>query len=448
MEVPLLGAMAEPAEERTARGASDTFLPIEPESLNQIDVPVNDIENLILKQLFQQGPRTGREIAKQLQLPLRLTNDLLAELKRQLYVAYKQTAGLSDYLYELREAGYTRAHQVTQVSTYCGSVPIGLVEYRQSVLRQSLRSVEPTMDDMRRAFSDLTLSSRVLGQLGQALMSGRSLFLYGPPGNGKTSVAERMLGALKGADRTIWIPRALSVNSEVIRVFDPQVHTEVPVDAEVAASHQIDRRWIRVARPVVIVGGELTLEHLELTRNNVTGITEAPIQLKANCGSLVIDDFGRQKVTPIALLNRMIVPLERGVDFLNMSGGRTISIPFDAQMVFSTNLHPNELCDEAFLRRLKYKVEFPGPTPQQFSDLLERRATRAGFEVASDAASHALKRLAELNQPLRYSHVDDLVTQATDFCRFMRQPMIMSAKVVDISIHNHFATIGIGRIAT
>ena len=303
------------------------------------------------------------------------------------------------------------------------------------------------MDDMRRAFSDLTLSSRVLGQLGQALMSGRSLFLYGPPGNGKTSVAERMLGALNGDDRTIWIPRALCVNSEIIRVFDPQVHHEVPVDAQIAATLPIDRRWIRVVRPVVIVGGELMLENLELTRNCVTGITEAPIQLKANCGSLVIDDFGRQKVSPIALLNRMIVPLERGVDYLSMPGGRTISIPFDAQMVFSTNLHPHELCDEAFLRRLKYKVEFPGPTPQQFGDLLVRRAERAGFEVAQDLASHALKRLAELNQPLRYSHADDLVSQAIDYCRFMRQPMSMTAKVVDIAIHNHFASIGIGQMA-
>ncbi|MCA9107089.1 MAG: ATP-binding protein [Planctomycetales bacterium] len=432
---------AHPVVSSAPPSLGDVYVPLEPESLSQIDVPVTEIENLILKQLFQQGPRTGRDIARQLQLPLHLANEVLQGLKRELYIAYKQTAGLNDYLYELREAGFSRAHQQTQVSTYCGAVPIGLNEYRNSVLRQSLRNVEPSMDDMRRAFADLTLSPRILGQIGQAIMGGRSLFLYGAPGNGKTSVAERMMGTLQGEDRTIWIPRALCVNTEVIRIFDQQVHQEVPVNPEVAAASRIDRRWIRIARPVVIVGGELTLEHLELVKNQVTGITEAPIQLKANCGSLVIDDFGRQKVNPTALLNRMIVPLEKGVDYLSMSGGRCICVPFDAQMVFSTNLRPEDLWDEAFMRRLKYKIEFPAPSAEQFKNLFDARADRAGFEVNAGAAEHALQRLRELGQPLRFSHVDDLLEQARDFCRFMRVPLLLNTKVIDVAVHNHFASI-------
>lgn len=427
----------------TAAEIGDVFVPVEPEGIDGIDIPVGEIEALILKLLLQQGARTGREIATQLQLPGRLVFDLLQGLKQQLYVAYKQSVGPHDYLYEIREAGATRAHMALQASTYCGSVPVGLQEYRSAMMRQAMRNVVPSLDDVRRAFADLTLSPTIVGQLGQAIASGRSLFLYGPPGNGKTSVAERMMKTLAGTSHAIWIPRALSVNGEVIRLFDPQVHQPLPIPETLRdGAIRVDRRWVRIARPVVVVGGELDFRHLELTRNAASGICEAPLQLKSNGGCLVVDDFGRQRIDPLELLNRWIVPLERGHDYLTLPNGRSICVPFEQLLVFSTNLRPESICDEAFLRRLKYKVEFPGPDAVQFRELFLQTADRLGLKASSEQVDYVLGRLASIGQPLRFSHVNDLLDQVRDFCRFMRLPAEVTSRTLDIALHNHFATIG------
>ena len=245
---------------------------------------------------------------------------------------------------------------------------------------QLLTTQHPTTEDLKRAFEDLVINARTLNRLGPAINSGRGLFLFGAAGNGKTSIAERVT---KAFGEYIWIPRALGIDGEIIRLFDPSNHEEAPeeIGSGLLDDSKIDKRWVRIRRPTIVVGGELTMDNLEVTLNTSTGISEAPMQLKSNCGTLVIDDFGRQRMTTDELLNRWIVPLEKRYDFLNLPNGKKIQVPFDQLIIFSTNLEPKELVDEAFLRRIPYKIEVLDPSEDEFRDLLKAHGAKAGLRI-------------------------------------------------------------------
>jgi len=417
-----------------------SFTPLAPTSISETGVSLGEIESLILRYLLFSGSSSGRGIAEQIRLPFGLLIDLFQSLKNQLLVAYKGAANLSDYEYELTAAGVEKAHTCNSRCTYFGSAPVALEDYIEGIEQQSVRLTRPKMRHLSAAFEDLVLDRGVLSQVGQAIYAGKGLFLYGPPGNGKTSIAERVI---RGIQQHLWIPRTLTITGEIIRLFDPSNHEEAPVQPhEPEAALPVDRRWVRIKRPTVIVGGELTLDHLEITTNQQTGINEAPVQLKSNGGALVVDDFGRQRVSTVELLNRWIIPLEKGYDFLTLPSGRQIQMPFDQVMVFATNLEPKDLVDEAFLRRLPYKIEVINPTREQFQTLFERMSAARGLQFRQDVFDYLVEHHYQAaNRTFRYCHVRDLLDQARTFCEFHEQPQHLTKEVVDTAAKNYFAGI-------
>jgi predicted ATPase with chaperone activity len=291
-------------------------------------------------------------------------------------------------------------------------------------------------------FADLIVGAELKNQIGQAIHGGQGFFLYAAAGNGKTSIAERVARAF---GEHIWIPRAVGIDGEVIRLYDPCKHVEVPLTAADTSIDpaKIDRRWLRIRRPTIVAGGELTLEQLEVTVNKFTGISEAPLQLKSSCGILVIDDFGRQRMSTAELLNRWIVPLDRRHDYLNLPSGKTIQVPFDQLLVFSTNLHPKDLFDEAFLRRLPYKIEVPDPTEAEFRELLLFHGQRLDVEFNATAVEHLIDAHYRLTgRPFRACHARDLLIQIRNYCRFNKLPVGMTPYAFDVAVRNYFALLG------
>jgi predicted ATPase with chaperone activity len=399
-----------------------------------------ELESLVLKLLLTSGPTVGRKIAEQIRLPFGLLVEQLRVLRSQQMLAISNQGAMGDFEYDLTEEGRERARWHAERCTYCGAAPVPLEEYIASVGKQSLRAVKVRLPDICRALADLMLPPATLSQLGQTVHAGRGLFLYGQPGNGKTSIAERLVHALSPY---MWIPRCITVSGEIIRLFDPANHLEAPLESpqdQLLNTLRFDRRWVRIQRPVIVVGGELRLEQLEISHNPSTGILEAALQLKSNGGVLVVDDFGRQRCTTSDLLNRWIVPLEKGHDYLYLPSGRQFQIPFDQLLVFSTNLPPQKLVDEAFLRRIPYKIEVTDPSPREYRELMKLWCDRLGVEFQADAVEYLLQHhYEEGKRSLRYCHPRDLVQQVLVFCEFQDLPPALSASALDNAAKNYFA---------
>jgi predicted ATPase with chaperone activity len=418
---------------------AEPFFPREPATMEEAGLTPTDVEALILKQLLTGGNATGRRIAEQIKLPFGIMQDLLRGLKQQMLVNYKAQASMGDFDHELTEEGEKRARWYVDRCTYCGSAPVPLRDYIRSIERQSVRRVRPKNNDLVNAFSDLSLPATTISQIGQAIYSGRGLFLYGQPGNGKTSIAERVIRAVS---QTIWVPRTITITGEIIRVFDPANHEEAPPDpsGRLLDLARYDRRWVRIKRPSIIVGGELRMEQLEVTNNSATGIIESPVQMKANGGALVVDDFGRQRMSTAELLNRWIVPLEKGVDYLSLPSGRQIQVPFDPILIFSTNIEPHKLVDEAFLRRIPYKIEVLDPSADEFRNLVKSWCSKLKIQFHDEALEYLMIRhYGETGRAFRYCHPRDLLLQVKTFCEFHELPLELTTKVIDIAVKNYFA---------
>jgi DNA-binding PadR family transcriptional regulator len=418
---------------------ANVFIPLEPQSLSEVGLSESEVEALILKLLLSRGDLVGRDIADHIRLPFALVDGLLRQLKQDQLVVYRGSAAMNDYLYQLTDLGRERARRYTEHCSYFGAAPVTLAAYVDSVRAQSLEKQHPTAEDLRRAFDDLLINPRMLARLGPAINSGRGLFLFGAPGNGKTSIAERVTVAF---GQSIWIPRAIGVDGEIMRLYDPMNHEELPVEKSegLLDNSRIDRRWIRIRRPTIVVGGELTMENLEVTQNKSTGTSEAPMQMKSNCGTLVIDDFGRQRMSIDELLNRWIVPLEKRYDFLNMANGKKIQVPFDQLIIFSTNLEPRDLVDDAFLRRIPYKIEVIDPTEEEFRELF--RLMCRSFNIAHD--STAIDYLIEthyrsVGRPFRCCQPRDLLLQVRNRCRYERREPVLSPDMLDFAVESYFA---------
>ncbi|HEX4000754.1 MAG TPA: AAA family ATPase [Pirellulales bacterium] len=421
--------------------AKNEFFPEEPTSLQAAKLTESEVEGLVLKYLLSCGNASGRDTAEQVKLPFGVLEEMLRQMKNDQWVVYRSAAAMNDYQYQLTDKGRERARRLSEHCTYFGSTPVSLTEYIASVAAQSMTTQHPTADDLRRAFSDLLINSAMLARLGPAINSGRGLFLYGAAGNGKTSIAERVTRAF---GEFIWIPRAIGVDGEIIRLFDPSNHDEAPIESTggLLDNRKIDKRWVRIRRPTIVVGGELTMDNLEVTRNTSTGICEAPMQLKSNCGTLVIDDFGRQRMSTDELLNRWIVPLEKRFDFLNLPNGKKIQVPFDQLIIFSTNLQPRDLVDEAFLRRIPYKIDVVDPSEEEFRELLKLMAPKVGFEYRQEPIDYLIeKHYKQGGRPFRNCQPRDLLMQVRNFCFFQGRPLELTSEYFDRAVENYFAVI-------
>lgn len=416
------------------------FVPIEPEDLQEAGLAESDVEAIILKFINAYGPQHGRKISQHIKLPFGIVQLVLENLKNQNFVIHKSLAAVNDYVYELTEPGYDKTLRLSDICSYCGAAPVGFDKYVESVRAQTLRQHRLSVRNVSEAFKDLLMPRELLAQVGQAVNSGRSMLLYGESGNGKTSIASRCIDAY---DSGIWIPRTLTIGGEIIRLYDPTVHEEMPLRQEdsILRKSVVDERWIRIKRPKIVVGGELTFAQLEISQNRFTGVLEAPIQLKSNNGCLVIDDFGRQRITITEFLNRWIMPLENRTDYVRLPNGRKVESPFEQMLIFSTNLEPESLGEDAFFRRIPYKIEIEKPSDSQFAELFSKEAQRGGFQVSPGIGEYLIQSLRQNQNELRYCFARDIVEQCKEFCEFHQQEKVLTRGMIDLAMHNYFAGI-------
>ena len=405
-----------------ADGPREVFRPIPVNDFTEAGLNYAQIESLILKFLLNIGVSSGRRIADELGLPFGPFPELLRQLKNNQIVAYTNSATANDYMYSLTDAGRARAKIYSDECSYVGSAPVPFDDYVKAVSAQTITNEQPKEADLRRAFSDLLISEDMFTVLGPAINSGRGMFLYGYPGNGKTSIAERITRCF---GTTVWIPRVIDVEGQIIKVFDMANHEPIAARRSgLLREDDYDHRWIEIRRPTLIAGGELRMEDLEIHYDPITKICEAPLQLKSNNGTFLIDDFGRQRMAPIELLNRWIVPLEKRYDFLSLPNGKKIRVPFDQLILFSTNLEPKQLVDEAFLRRIPYKINASDPTEPMFRQMFEIFAPKLGFPAPpKEALDYLIERhYRRVNRPFPLLPAPRLAPPDPQLLRLQRPP--------------------------
>jgi predicted ATPase with chaperone activity len=404
------------------------------------------LQDLALKVLYFRGYLTGFNVAEAMALPFAgLIDSVLESLKREKFVEVKTQVGFGEgsYQYAITGAGIARAREALERSQYAGPAPVPISVYNESIRRQSRGrpTVHPRV--MRQALADLVLSERTFNRIGPAVNSGTSIFFYGPPGNGKTSIARAIGGMILQEDR--YIPFAVDIDGQVVKLYDTVNHVLTPDDESSASGSGVkggaktDARWVKVRRPFIVVGGELTMAGLDLVFDDVNKFYEAPFQMKANGGVFLIDDFGRQQVRPRDLLNRWIVPLENRIDFLTLHTGRKIEVPFDVMVVFSTNLPPRDLVDEAFLRRLRHKVEVGDPNYEEYRGIFKRVAESKGITYSDKGLAYLLQEwYIKRNRKLRASHPRDMCDQLLDISRYLNVEPEMNKDLLDRAAEAYF----------
>ena len=414
-----------------------------PQTLEESGLRLDLIVQLLTKALYFSGELTGLELAERLGLSFPVIEPGIELLKaqRMCEIVGGTSLGPPSYRYRVTDLGRERGGTFLARNMYTGVAPVPLTQYLDymGAFRRAQPALRATRDQIGRAFSHLVLNQKVLDQLGPAVNAGHSLFVYGPPGNGKTVISQAIRNLLFGH---LWIPHAIDIEGSLIQVFDPVNHERIPEKEEglgLADKPMHDRRWNRCRRPAVMVGGELLLEHLELTYNPTSGFYRAPVQLLANGGVLIIDDFGRQQVTPRALLNRWITPLESRVDILTLQSGQKVEIPFMVLPVFATNIKPAELVDEAFLRRIQYKVFAENPTVEEFTQIFENVCREKDIAFDNGYVSHLLSHMrARPDAVLRGCLPRDLINQSLALADYLGQPRRLTPDLLDAACDTYF----------
>ncbi len=405
------------------------------------------IADLVIKVLYFTGFMSGHQIADFVRLPYTGVVEFVMEfLKREKYVEVKGTGGVgaAAFQYMIAEKGAEKAREALERSQYAGPCPVTLNQYIQAMHAQNQTRMSVTQEQLLSSLNHLVVSKEMLNKIGPAVNSGKSIFLYGPPGNGKTTISEAVGRLVLGND--LWIPFALDIDGQIVRVFDNVNHEvveSIPGESAASASGRTglkrDPRWVKVRRPVIIVGGELTLAGLDLVYDDTNKYYEAPYQVKANGGMFLIDDFGRQQVRPRDLLNRWIVPLEKGVDFLTLHTGRKIEIPFFVMIVFSTNLEPRDLVDEAFLRRIRHKIEVGNPTYEEFREIFKLVCQSKRVPYDDKGLAYLLQEwYIKHNRNLRAVHPRDLIDQLIDIARYLNKPPRLTKELIDRAADSYF----------
>jgi hypothetical protein len=377
------------------------FVGREPETVEETGVPARLLEGLALKTLYLTGELSLAELGRRTHLGPGVIHDIFQHIRKEKFIEVLGMSGDAERVV-LTLKGQLEAQNILSRDQYAGPAPVSLAAYVDVVRAQGMRDVAINRPDLQKAFEKLVISDRMLDQLGAALVAGQSIILYGPTGTGKTVIAETLPRIYKDS---VWMPYALEVQGQIITVFDPHLHTS---REEVVAS-EYDRRWVLCRRPRVVVGGELTMELLDLQLNPALGFYSAPLQMKANNGILIIDDFGRQRISPSELLNRWIVPMDRQIDFLTLVGGNKFEVPFDLIVAFSTNLNPAKLADEAFMRRIQTKIKVSYASVEQFHEISRRFCAQAGLQYEASVMDGFIEVLAELRQPLRACYPRDII---------------------------------------
>ena len=411
-----------------------------PRTIEDVGLPVDQIEQLLIKTLYG-TEATGTAIAERMRVPFAILEPLVERSRQHQLIEVKGTTGTgaASFRYTLTDMGRNRARQYMEINQYAGPTPVPLDAYVAEMRALQTRRGYIDRERLRGGFTHLIVGDGILEQLGPAVNAGKAVFLYGPPGNGKTVLAEGMGQALGG---DMYIPYAIDIDGQIITMFDPINHEsleEEDDDVSVVIGEQRDRRWVRIRRPVVMVGGELTLDQLDLTFNPLTKFYEAPIQLKANGGVFLVDDFGRQRIRPQELLNRWIVPLESRIDYLTLHTGKKFQVPFDVLIVFATNLDPRSLADEAFLRRIPYKIPVVDPTPADYTRIFELNCRRKNLKFHPVIVQYLQRRHYEpAGRPLRACHPRDLVEQVIALCRYRGVQPTITRELIDKACQTYF----------
>ncbi len=420
----------------------EAYVPPVPATIEDTGLSPSHIEQLIVKMLYFEGETVGRDLAKSLGLKFSIIEEVLEFLKRTRMVEVKRSSGFGNVsaVFALSEAGRSRAREYLDINQYAGHAPVPITQYSEVVRAQCVQQGWLTKETLIAALGHMVINDEVFSKMGPAVNSGKSFLIYGQPGNGKTYMAE----ALQEVEHAyIYLPYAIEVQGMIIQMFDPLYHRPADQAEDSLSSLSVeplyDARWVCCRRPFIVTGGELTLDMLDLSFNPNAKVYDAPFQLKANNGIYLIDDFGRQKVTPAELLNRWIIPMDRRVDYLTFHTGGKVAVPFEAFLIFSTNLQPDTLGDEAFLRRIQYKMYLKSPQEGEFVEIFQRYCRAKELDCPPELLDRFIeKHYRRTGKKFRRCHPRDVITHAIDLVRFERLQLELTEEVLDRAFETCF----------